>query len=103
MEFIFVKIKSGTYCKIKIQDIIYIKSDGDYLEIHLKDKRFVHHLSLEKFSKILNDKFFRCHRCFIVNIDKIDKLEDDTLICDGKLVTLAKANKTELLKKLNCI
>ena len=53
------------------------------------------------------DRFMRIHRSFIVNISKIDAIEDNYAVVfyrgQKKTLTIAKTYKDELLRRLNII
>ena len=56
--------------KFDYNDIVYVKADGNYSVIHLKNhtKHLIYH-SLKDFEKELPDNiFYRCHRSYIVNV-----------------------------------
>ncbi|MBL7881926.1 MAG: response regulator transcription factor, partial [Chryseobacterium gambrini] len=71
----YIILKDG-YENIKIlkSDIIFIKSDKNYIDIHTVSKKYTFRISLENFAEILNDtNFQRVHRCYIINIKKAVK------------------------------
>lgn len=103
MKYILIRVKNECYVKINLCDIFYIKSDGDYCEIHLENKRYVYHSSLLEIINKLDDNFHRCHKSYIININKIDKIEDREIYLGSFKIPLPKDNKTELLSKLNVI
>lgn len=88
-----IYIKSGyDLINIRLDDILYIKSDTDYTEFYLIDKK---HLSSEPLryweQELANYLFKRIHKSYIVNTHKIEKigtqqivLKDDTLIPIGR-------------------
>jgi len=102
-DFIFVRSNS-LLTKIKIKDIIYIQALGDYVNIFTADKHFAVHITLKGMEAKLNgDKFFRLHRSYIVSVDCIDNVEENT-VCIGKhLIPIGEQFKKDLLKKLNLI
>lgn len=64
--------------KLTIDDICFVKSDGNYLEIKLENKTYVVRNKLSEFLKQLpSNEFFQCHRRYIINIKKIDLLGKD--------------------------
>jgi DNA-binding LytR/AlgR family response regulator len=75
LQKIFIK-KSQKIVPIKTDNIFYIKSKGNYLEIHLEDGN---HLVRGSLKDILNKLdptlFFQIHRSFIVNLNKIKFIE----------------------------
>lgn len=56
--------------KFDYDDIVYIKADGNYSVIYLKDRtKHIIYQSLKDFEKDLPENiFFRCHRSYIVNV-----------------------------------
>lgn len=67
-----VKKDGSKEIKIIYDDILYIKSDGNYIEIHTTVKTIVLRQSLDTTLKELDsDKFIKVHRSYIVNKDKI--------------------------------
>ncbi len=62
---------------IKYDDIQYIESCGRDVEIVLADRsRLLTHEKISDMEKIMPaDDFFRCHRSYIVNLDKIEDME----------------------------
>ena len=65
--------------KIKIipfADIIYIEAAEDYVFIHTTEGRFMKHKTMTFFFFALDkNKYVRCHRSFIVNVQLINRLE----------------------------
>ncbi len=57
--------------KVIFDDILYIQSLKDYIEIHLKNKTHVVKYSISAFEKQLPTTFKRIHRSYIVNISKV--------------------------------
>ena len=81
-------IKSGyEHIKITIDDILYIKSDADYTEIFLPDKK---HLSSEPLRYWLenldNNQFMRIHKSYIINISKIEKVASNQVFLNEKTI-----------------
>ena len=69
-------IKSGyEYIKITIDDILYIKSDADYTEIFIPNKKCLSSEPLRYWlEKLDNDQFMRIHKSYIINTSKIEKI-----------------------------
>ncbi len=69
-------LKSGyEHIKINIGDIVYIKSDMDYTDVHLKNKKFISSEPLKYWVTRLNEfNFMRVHKSYIINFDKIEKI-----------------------------
>ncbi len=94
----FVFIKDGhTKIKINVNDIYYVKSDGNYIEITLKDKTHVVRNKLQEFKKVLpNSLFFQSHQRYVINIDKIGVLKNDMVIIQNQEIPLSLKYKTAI-------
>lgn len=69
-ESIFVR-KNRKQVKIFFDDILYIDSLKDYIQIHLTDGHHVIKQGITAFEKELDDRFIRVHRSYIINRDKV--------------------------------
>lgn len=74
-------LKSGhEHIKINIRDIVYIKSDSDYTDVHLKNKKYISSKPLIYWVDRLNEfKFMRVHKSYIINLDKIEKISGNQI------------------------
>jgi DNA-binding LytR/AlgR family response regulator len=103
-DYIFVRSNS-VLTKIKIKDIIYVQALGDYVNIFTADnKRHTVHITLKAIEeKLNNSKFFRLHRSYLVALDHIDNVEENTAYIGKHPLSIGEQYKKELLKKLNLI
>ena len=69
-------IKSGyEYVKINLDEILYIKSDGDYTEIVLECKKYLSSQSLKQWKDFLESSMFtQIHKSYIINVNVIEKI-----------------------------
>ena len=75
-KFLFVRDRYSSI-KLAFADILFIEASGNYVNIHLQDKRILGRLTMSYLEKILEGNVFkRVHRSFIVNIYKIDKINN---------------------------
>ncbi|WP_370547537.1 LytR/AlgR family response regulator transcription factor [Edwardsiella tarda] len=57
------------------EQIYYAEADEKLTYVYTRDDRFVLSMSLSEFiSRIPTERFFRCHRSYCVNIDKISEI-----------------------------
>jgi DNA-binding LytR/AlgR family response regulator len=95
-DFVFIKEKH-TKVKIYINDIYYIKSEGNYIEIKLKEKTHVVRNKLLEFKKELpNNLFYQSHQRYLVNINKVDILKKDIVIMKNQEIPLSLRYKTSI-------
>lgn len=82
----YIFIKDGYFdAKIGHNEIFYIKTDRNYIEIHTKLKTYIVRQSLSMFMRELkNFNFIRVHKSFVVNINFVTELGAVSLMI-GKL------------------
>lgn len=95
----FVFIKDGNYkIKIRLNELLYVKSEKNYLDVFTTEKRFVIRQSIDKFISDLNStRFIKSHRSFAVNIDKIDKIVGSDMSINNQLIPLSRNYKKDIL------
>uniref|UniRef100_UPI00355976A5 LytR/AlgR family response regulator transcription factor n=2 Tax=Hyphomonas atlantica TaxID=1280948 RepID=UPI00355976A5 len=68
------------HIKIMLSEILFLKSENVYVEIHIAgNERIVTRSSLKKIHELLDENFIQVHRSYIVNISKIDVRESNQL------------------------
>jgi len=103
IDYIFVRSNS-VLSKVKINDIIYVQASGDYVNIYTKLKRYTVHITLRGIEeKLPSDKFYRLHRSYLVALDQVDAVEEDTAYLEKHPVPIGEQFKKNLLKRLNLI
>ncbi|HEY1045388.1 MAG TPA: LytTR family DNA-binding domain-containing protein [Bacteroidia bacterium] len=101
-----VLLVGNTYELISIENIIRLKSDNNYTEFHLSDKRKIIASKPLKFyeEKLPNFKFIRVHQSHLVNTDFIKQLEKGKYalltLTDGSKIEISQSRKEELFKIL---
>lgn len=91
---------------LKVNDILRLKADSNYTELHLKGKKVVlASKTLKEFDSMLSSSnFFRVHQSHLVNlnyVEKIDKEQGLTLVLeDGSEVPISTRKKDLLLQRL---
>jgi len=99
-EYIFVK--SGyENLKIPIQDILYIESLRDYVQVFTKEKKILTLINMKDIIKVLpSENFTRTHRSFIVALNKITSLTSKKIYVGEKEVPVGGLYKKEVKKLL---
>lgn len=102
-DYIFVRSNS-ILTKIKLDDIIYIQALGDYVNIYTADKRSTIHCTLKSMAeKLPENKFYRLHRSYLVAMDHIDSVEDNTAYLGKHPLPIGEQFRKELLRKLHLV
>ncbi len=65
-DHLFVSINKKQV-KVVLDEIRYVESDKDYLNIHLAEKGLVVKITLREFTQQLPDYFMQVHRSYVVN------------------------------------
>lgn len=102
-DYIFVRSDS-VLTKINIKEIIYIQAMGDYVNIFTPEKRHTVHITLKGMEeKLPNHLFYRLHRSYLIAINHIDNVEENTAYIGKHPIPIGEQYKKELLKKINLI
>lgn len=94
-------IKSGhEYIKVDAADILFIRSDMDYTEINLADKKHLTQDTLSHWEKKLGDQFYRLHKSYLINTEKIDKVVGNQVYLSNSVtVPIGRAYKEGFFEK----
>ncbi len=92
-----ILIKSGyNHIKLLVDDILYIKSDGDYTILYTGDKSYIVTHSLRHWEQKLPQlKFCRVHRSYMVNITAIEKVSGNCAIINDVDIPIGRKYKED--------
>lgn len=100
---IFVKADSA-FIKLELESVNWIESLGDYVTIHSDERKYVVNITMKKVEeKLSSASFCRIHRSFIVNLNKIDKIEENIVIIKNKTFPVSRSNKRDLYDRINLL
>ena len=75
---LFVK-QNNLLRKIPIEDVLWIKTEGNYSLIHTTSKKYILKLSLKKvLEQLPHDYFLQIQRAYIVALPKIEDIDIST-------------------------
>ncbi|WP_299666042.1 response regulator [uncultured Polaribacter sp.] len=97
---LFIK---DNYIQIKINsdDILYIQSSGNYLEIFAKDKKYLIRAKISDFiNQLPQENFLKVHRRSIINLQKVDMVGNGFVKINNQEISISKTFKKELHHKL---
>jgi two-component system response regulator LytT len=90
--------------KIEMASVNIVQAKGDYIHIKTEAKNYVVHSTLKKIeSKLPKDLFLKVHRSFIINTNKIVDIEDNSVLIAKDVIPVSRANRQELMKRLNLL
>jgi DNA-binding LytR/AlgR family response regulator len=99
-KYIFVK-SNGDLVKLNFSTILYVEAFADYIQIHTDDKRYTVLSTMKSIQvKLGGDDFLRVHRSFIVAINRIEVIHENTLVFGKKSVKISRKYKKGLKDKI---
>lgn len=93
-----ITIKDGVNTiKVKLDAILFIKSDGNYIDIITKNKKHSIRMSLDAFlNQAKKPNFVRVHRSYIINKAKVTKVNTTTIFIDEHEIPISRNLNLEL-------
>ncbi|MEM6717707.1 MAG: response regulator transcription factor [Bacteroidota bacterium] len=105
-DHLFIK-KGKSLKKVHVDQIILIAVEEKYCNIITEKEKFVILISLVKILELLDEnKFYRTHRNFIVNIQKIEEIipQDNLILLEGEYTaTLSGKYKDDIINKFRTL
>lgn len=90
--------------KIDIPSIYLVEAKGDYIQVKTEDKNYTVHSTLKKIEdKLPKDLFLKVHRSYIINVQKIIDIEDNSVLIKKDVIPVSRSNRPELMKRLNLL
>lgn len=88
--------------KVLLKDIMYIESVGRIAKIHFRDGTLETYEQIGVLEDKLSEKaFFRCHKCFLVNLDSVDAFHKTEITLEnGETIMLAKRRYEDFQKAI---
>jgi len=99
---VFFKV-NGKLQKIKLSNILFFESMSDYVKIITNEKTYVILQTMTKLEKTLPNVFFRCHRSYIINLEKVDALDDRVLEIESYAIPVSRSYYNEIKNELKIL
>lgn len=92
----------GRYVRLDCNDILYFENVGDYIRVcTAHGGNHLIHGTLRSVSERLSDpRFLKVHRSYIVNLDKIVNIEENTILIGKSVIPISRAHKPILMNRL---
>ena len=96
----FIIIKHlNTKRKVYLKDIYYVESNNKKVNFHTTYGELEIYEKMDNLEKELGDTFFRSHRCYLVNMEKITEYTSNYIIvANGDRLALAEKKYCEFIK-----
>ena len=100
-EYILLRSNKKVY-RVKLDEILYLQSLGDYVQVHLPQKQLIVHDTFRNiFSMLPENDFIRIHKTVIVPVNKIEYIDGNQLYIANTALPIGLNFKDELMKRLN--
>lgn len=96
---IFVK-DGHQLVRVNFDDLLYIKADDNYLSFVEKNKYTLSRMKMTGLAERLPKRFLRVHKSYIVNLDKVDRIESGKVILGNIKIPVARSISPTLRAQL---
>jgi DNA-binding LytR/AlgR family response regulator len=97
---LFIKEKH-MFTKILLADLLYIRSDDNYLELHTAKKKYTIRETMKNMiGQLPGNLFFRVHKSFIINLNAITAINYIHVMINDIEIPITSDNRTELLSRI---
>ena len=94
----------GKLIRIPIDQILYFENISDYVKIITDTKVYVIGIALRVLYERLNHpRLLKVHRSYIVNMDKITDIQENSILIQNKIIPVSRAHKPILMNSINII
>lgn len=98
-DFIFIR-EDRKQVKVAFDDILYIESLKDYIKILMVDGHHITKQSMSAFHELLDSRFLRVHRSFIVNSQKATAYTAEDIELDTIEIPIGQSYKKQVAEAL---
>ncbi len=99
-EYMFVKSGYDTV-KVKFKNIRFIEGLKDYVKIHTTEGTILSLLNMKTLTDELPDNFIRIHRSFIIDFNRIERVQKKKVLIEGKEIPIGDVYREEFLTHLH--
>ncbi len=93
--------RAGKTQIIRIQDILYCEVFNHQVWIHTQRDTYDYPGTLDMLEKELDERFFRCHRSYVINISSVVGRENGTaVLSNGDRILISRRKQSEFMQKL---
>lgn len=99
----FVFKSEGVSYRIPFRDILFFEANNKKVQIHTPGQELGYYDSLENLAASLPDNFVRCHRSYMVNIQKVEEFrscEMELKLTGGYRIPLSRSQKNTIKSAL---
>ncbi len=101
-EEIVLELKNGYETeRLALKELVYLKAEGNYVEIYLESKKIVIRNTLELLlQEIKNEKIVRIHRSYAINMSKVKKHSNSEVMLDKITLPISRSYVLDFKSKV---
>jgi DNA-binding LytR/AlgR family response regulator len=99
-EFFFVK-SGKTLRKILLKDILYFEGEKDYVRLATGQEQMLIYRRLKDIEEQLKSPFVRVHNSYIINYEKLIKIEDNHIYIADKRIPVSEKFRERFMEVIN--
>jgi DNA-binding LytR/AlgR family response regulator len=97
---IFVK-SEYKLIRLNLEEVLRFESDRDYITIYSGNEKILTLQSLSEWEQTLPaSQFSRIHRSHIINLEKIELIENNRVVMNGEYLPIGETYKADFYKKI---
>lgn len=99
----FISLKSDKKIyQVKIDTILFIEAQGDYIKVHTEEKSLLCYKTLTKVLELLpKDMFIQVHKSYVIQREKMDYIEGNQIRIASTIIPIGLKYKTDFINLLN--
>ena len=98
----FFAKKGKGYVKVNFTDVLWIEAMENYVMINTSSEKLIIYSTFKNVEqKLPANDFVRVHRSYIVRMDKIEAIEEGTVLLSGKSIPVGKSYRENFEKRIN--
>lgn len=100
---LFVREKNMSV-KIPMENIQFIRAEGNYSTIQTADKSYVLRSTLKDLvEKLPQQQFFRSHKSYIINLKQVSAINSDSIYVNNERLPIGRGQLNQLMESINKI
>ena len=97
----FIFIKSGKQLlKLDLAKVLYLEGYREYIKIHTEGREILYYSRMKQASEVFPSYFVRVHNSFIVNLKRIERVEDNSIIIQHASIPISNTYKEAFYQAL---
>ncbi|MCI8539490.1 MAG: response regulator transcription factor [Oscillospiraceae bacterium] len=100
-RYITIPFKGGMR-KLAVSEVTYVEVRDHDLTYHTAQEQFPAKGTLSEAEALLgSDSFFRCSKCYLVNLEYVDGMDNSSILIGADRIQVSRARKKALMDALN--